>query len=141
MLAPGDGGLPRQLLEEMIDRRLDGAELDESLARLLMHTGPIDFLVAQFPETGNSVIGLPGSIFAAGAGRMNEGDTSTLHLYWEFANPAQAQQAESQITGQHVNGYNSGENHPVTGVRRDGKLVTAQAVVPDIDVAGLLLGN
>ena len=60
LLAQGDGGLPRQLLEEMIDRRLDGAELDESLARLLMHTGPIDFLVAQFPETGNSVIGLPG---------------------------------------------------------------------------------
>ena len=141
LLAQGDGGLPRQLLEEMIDRRLDGAELDESLARLLMHTGPIDFLVAQFPETGNSVIGLPGSIFAVGAGRMNEGDTSTLHLYWEFANPAQAQQAESQMAGQHLQGYNSGEKHAITGIQQDGKTVTAQAVVPDIDMAGLLLGN
>ena len=141
LLAQGDGELPRQLIEEAIDRRLDGAELDESLARLLMHTGPIDFLVAQFPETGNSVSALPGSIFAADAGRMNEGDTSTLHLYWEFASPVQAQEAESLMAGQHLNGYNSGEDHPITEVRRDGKTVTAQAVVPDIDVGGLLFGN
>ena len=141
LLAQGDGELPRQLIEEAIDRRLDGAELDESLARLLMHTGPIDFLVAQFPETGNSVLSLPGSIFAAGAGRMNEGDTSTLHFYWEFANPVQAKEAESLMPGQHLNGYNSGEDHPITDVQRDGKTVTAQAVVPDIDVGGLLFGN
>ena len=141
LLAQGDGELPRQLIEEAIDRRLDGAELDESLARLLMHTGPIDFLVAQFPETGNSVSALPGSIFAADAGRMNEGDTSTLHLYWEFASPVQAQEAESLMAGQHLNGYNSGEDHPITDVRRNGTTVTAQAVVPDIDVGGLLFGN
>ena len=106
-----------------------------------MHTGPIDFLVAQFLEAENSVQGLPGSIFAAGAGRMNDGDTSTLHLYWEFASPAQAQEAESLMAGQHLNGYNSGEDHPITDVRRDGTTVTALAVVPDIDVGGLLLGN
>ena len=141
LLAQGDGALPRQLIEEAIDRRLDGAELDESLARLLMHTGPIDFLVAQFPETQDSVLGLPGSIFAADAGRMNDGDTSTLHLYWEFADPVQAQQAESLMAGQHVNGYNSGEDYPITDVRRNGTTVTAQAVVPDIDVGGLLFGN
>ena len=141
LLAQGDGALPRRLIEEMIGRRLDGGELDESLARLLVHTGPIDFLVAQFSEAGNSILGLPGSIFVAGAGKMNEGDTSTLHFYWEFDSLAQAQEAESLITGQHLNGYNSGEDHPVTDVRRDGTTVTAQAAVPDIDVGGLLFGN
>ena len=141
LLAQGDGALPRRLIEEMIGRRLDGGELDESLARLLVCTGPIDFLVARFSETGNSVLGLPGSIFVAGAGRMNEGDTSTLLLYWEFDSLARAQEAESLMTGQHLNGYDSGEDHSVTDVRRDSTTVTAQAAVPDIDVVGLLLGN
>ncbi len=141
LLAQGDGALPRRLFEEMVDRGQDGGELDESLARLLAHTGPIDFLVAQFSETGNSILGLPGSMYVAGAGRMNEGDTSTLHFHWEFDSLAQAPEAESLMTGQHLNGYNSGEDHPVTDVRRDGTTVTAQAAVPDIDVVGLLLGN
>ena len=31
--------------------------------------------------------------------------------------------------------------YPITEFRRDGKVVIAQAVVPDIDVGGLLVGN
>ena len=38
---------------------------------------------------------------------MSEGDTSVLHLYWEFANSAQAEQVKSQMTGQHLHGYNT----------------------------------
>ena len=67
LLAQGDGALPRQLLEETIDRRLNGAELDESLARLLMQTGPIGFLVARYPETENAAQGFPSPRFSARA--------------------------------------------------------------------------
>jgi hypothetical protein len=141
LLAQGDGALPRQLLEETIDRRLDGAELDETLARLLMETGPIDFLAARYPETEEAAPGFPRPRFTAGAGMMNEGDTSTLHLYFEFANAVEAERAESQMTGQDLHGYNSGERYPITGIRRDGETIIAQGVVLDTDVGGLLLGN
>ena len=45
---------PGSYWKKPVDRRLDGAGLDESLARFLTATGLIDFLVPQYPETGNS---------------------------------------------------------------------------------------
>ena len=145
LLAQGDEATARQLLEETIDRYLDGSELDESLAGLLGHTGPIVFLVAKRTETEDGAQGgrsFPLPKFFAGAGTLNEGDTSTLYLYYEFDDPAQAEQIESQMTGEEeLQGYNSGENYPITETRRDGRAVIAQAVVLDIDLGGLLLGN
>jgi hypothetical protein len=144
LLAQGDGTSARRLLEETIDRRLDGAELDESPASLLAHTSPIDFLFARYPESRNTAQGnqsYPIPRFFAYAGLLNEGDTTTLYLYVEFDDSAQAEQAEFQTTGQTLYGYNSGEEHPITEIRRDGRTVIAQAVVPDIDLGGLVLGN
>ena len=144
LLARGDEAPARVLIEETIDRRLDGAELDQTLTDFLAQTGPIDFLYARHlesesPTQGGDAYPQPG--FLAGAGTMNEGDTSTLYLYMEFPEASQAEQVESQMTGQDLYGYNSGGHYPITEIRREGKVVIAQAAVPDIDVEGLLLGN
>ena len=143
-LALGDEASARGLIEETIDRRLDGAELQQSLAALLAHTGPIDFLYASYADTEGSTEGgqaFPQPRFSAGAGTMNEGDTSNLYLYIEFAEANQAEEAESQITGQNLYGYSSEGQYPITEIAREGAVVIAQAEVPDIDVEGLLLGN
>ena len=144
LLARGEEAVARRLIEETIDRRLDGAKLDESLAGLLVHTGTVDFLYARYLETEDSPQeghAFPQPIFSAGAGTLNEGDTSALYLYIEFAEENQAEQVEFQMAGQDLYGYNSGGRYPITEFRRDGKVVIAQAVVPDIDVDGLLVGN
>ena len=141
LLARNKGSFSRKLLEEAIDRRLDGATLDEPLARLLKQTSAVDFLVAQHHEPQNDSQGFPSPNFFAGAGRMNEGDTSTLHFYSEYDNAEQAAEAESLMNGQHVSSYSTGENYPITGIRRHGKMVIARVVVPDIDVEGFLLGH
>ena len=135
-LALGDEASARGLIEETIDRRLDGAELEQSLAALLAHTGAIDFLYASYADTEGSQLR-----FSAGAGTMNEGDTSNLYLYVEFAEAYQAEEAESQMTGQNLYGYSSGGQYRITEIAREGTVVVAQAEVPDIDVEGLLLGN
>ena len=128
-------------MEEAIGRRLDGATLDEPLARLLNQTSAVDFLVAQYHEPQNDSQGFPSPNFSASAGRMNEGDTSTLHFYYEYDNAEQAAQAESLMNGQHLHSYSAGEDYPITGIRRHGKTVIARVVVLDIDVEGFLLGN
>ena len=144
LLAQGDKEAARALIEETIDRWLDGAELDQTLAAFLVQTGTVNSLHARYPDTegsSQSSAAYPQPVFSAGGGTMNEGDTSTLYLYMDFAEASQAERVESQMTRHDLYGYNSGGQYPITEIRREDKVVIAQAVVPDIDVEGLLLGN
>ena len=79
------------LLEEIIDRRLDGAELDEPLRGLLDAIGPVDFLVTR--RFGPQAMGqdvFPH--FLAGGGRAEAEETSTMFWYMELAGPEEAAQ-------------------------------------------------
>ena len=137
------------LLREIIDRRLDGAEVDESLASLLGHTGPIDFLVAQRLEpeaAGQGGATAPFPVFYAHAGSLEEGECSTVYAYMEFAEPAQAEQAKTRLA-EHPDlsdlffGYTKDTGKPVGEVWQEGRAVVARAVVPDKDVPDLFSQN
>ena len=45
------------------------------------------------------------------------------------------------MTRHDLYGYNSGRDYPITEIRREDKVVIAQAVMPDIDVEEMSLGN
>ena len=137
-----------ELLKEIIDRHLDGGELDASLAGLLGHTNRVDFLVAFSLEAeidgqddGSSP---PPPTFYAHAGFLNEGETSTVYAYMEFAEDAHAEEAIRFVSEQPdlsdlFFGYNSDTIKPVGKLWRDGRAVIAKAVVPDKDVSDLFL--
>lgn len=83
LLAQGDEA--RALIEETIDRRLDGAELDQSLAAFLVRTGPVDFLHARYPDTEGLSQGsaaFPQPVFSVGEGTMNEATPRACTCIW-----------------------------------------------------------
>ena len=128
------------LLQEMIDRRLDGAELSEPLARLLSHIESIDILVSQH---GGSA-GKPA--FRAHAASLNEGDVSPIYAYMEFDDLPQADQARERLAGAAdlsgvFWGYNDDTVKPVGTVRQEGRAVIVEAVAPDKDVPDLFFSN
>ena len=137
------------LVQEIIDRHLDGGELDEGLAGLLGQTGPIDFLAATRFETTNGgqeeqAVAIPS--FHAFAGALNEDETSTIYAYMEFNETAHAEQAmqwlseEEDLSGLFL-GYNSETVKPVGEIRLEGRIVIAEAVVRDKDVGDLFMSN
>ena len=139
-----------ELLKEIIDRHLDGGELDESLAGLLSHTDRIDFLVGFSLETEGAGQGdgssLAPSTFYAHAGFLNEGETSTVYAYLEFEEEAHAEEAISFVSEQPdlddlFFRYNSDTVKPVGELWQDGRAVIAKAVVSDKDVSDLFLTN
>ena len=144
-VAKGYEGSGLQLVQEALDRRIDAAELDESLESLLWHTTPMDLLFVINTETYYSepqdeseypyprLVGL--------AGLMNEGATTTLKYHYEFDDPAHAEQIEPLLSERTLRGYGNGKEYPVTDVRRAGNVLAAQAVVDDSEVGGFVFGN
>ena len=134
-----------QLLQEIVDRYLDESTLDESLARLLDTTGPVDFLVARRSEAeGTSQSGQGSDLprLGAGGGWLDGEDSSSVFRYIEFVNAEIAGQYVAEATSWPlVQGYNSGKNHPVQDIRQEGSAVVAFGVAPNIDLGGWLLGN
>ena len=137
-----------ELLKEIIDRHLDGGDLDASLAGLLSHMDRVDLLVAFSLETGGAGQGDGSSpappTFYAHAGFLNEGETSTVYAYIEFAEDAHAEEAISFVSEQpDLSGlffrYNSDTVKPVGEIWQDGRAVIAKAVVPNKDVSDLFL--
>ena len=137
-----------ELLKEIIDRHLDGGELDATLARLLSHTDRVDFLVAFRLETEGAGQGDGSSpappTFYAHAGFLNEGGTSTVYAYMEFAEDTHAEEAINFVSEQPdlsdlFFGYNRDTVKPVGDLWQDGRAVIAKAVVPDKDVFDLFL--
>ena len=132
-----------ELLKEIIDRHLDGGELDASLARLLGHTDGVDFLVAFSLEAEGDGQGdgssPPPPTFYAHAGFLNEGETSTVYAYMEFAEDAINFVSEQPDLSDLFFRYNSDTVKPVGELWQDGRAVIAKAVVPDKDVYDLFL--
>ena len=137
-----------ELLKEIIDRHLDGGELDASLSRLFSHTDRVDFLVAFSLEAEGAGQGDGSSpaapTFYAHAGFLNEGETSTVYAYMEFAEDAHAEEAINFVSEQPDLSdlffrYNSDTVKPVGELWQDGRAVIAKAVVPDKDVYDLFL--
>ena len=137
------------LLEEMIDRHLNGAELDEPLAGLLRrtqrHMERIDFLgayrldlLAAGVDAGTETWGdQPEASFPllfGWAGFLNKGEPSTIYFHSDFETPAQAKQATEQAKDWPTEG-------PVGKIRQDGQTLIFEAAVPDEDVPGLVLGD
>ena len=137
-----------ELLKEIIDRHLDGGELDASLVGLLSHTDRVDFLVAFRLETEGAGQGDGSSpappTFYAHAGFLNEGGTSTVYAYMEFAEDTHAEEAINFVSEQPDLSdlffrYNRDTVKPVGDLWQDGRAVIAKAVVPDKDVSDLFL--
>ena len=133
-----------ELLKEIIDRHLDGGELDASLEGLLSHTDRVDFLVAFSLEAEGDGSSPPPPTFYAHAGFLNEGETSTVYAYMEFAEDAHAEEAIGFVSEQPdlsdlFFGYNSDTVKPVGELWQDGRAIIAKAVVPDKDVSDLFL--
>ena len=137
-----------ELLKEIIDRHLDGGELDASLAALFSYMDRVDFLVAFNLVT--EVTGLDdesspwASTFYAHAGFLNEGETSTVYAYREFTEEAHAEEAINFVSEQPDLSdlffrYKSDTVKPVGELWQDGRAVIAKAVVPDKDVSDLFL--
>ena len=145
VVAEGYEGSGLALIKEVLDRRIDEAELNESLAGLLAHSAPFDFLFAV--DVGASAeeppveTEYPRPKFVGKTGLANEGATTTLKYYYEFDEPAHAQQIEPLLIGQTQRGYNSGNEYAATDVRRVGNVLTAQVVVDDSEVGGFVFGN
>ena len=147
LLARGGETSGHELLKEMIDRRLDGGELPEPVADVLVETGPIDFMLARSlgtgtAEQGNQPIAPP--TFYAFAGAVNEGDTSTVYAYFAFEEEDQAEQAAEFLSGLEDLGdlffiYRSETGRPTGEIRQAGRAVIAEAVAPDVDVSDLFL--
>ena len=134
-----------QLLQEMVDRYLDESTLDESLARMLNTTGPMDFLVVRHLDAGRaSQDGQDAESphIYAGGGWLDTDESSSVFVFLEFANPEAASQGMTEMEGWPlVQGYNSGRDHPIQEIRQDGQTVIAVGVAPNIDLGGWLLGN
>ena len=134
-----------QLLQEMVDRYVDESTLDESLARLLDATGPVDFLILRhlYAERGGQEGQDPEvPLIFAGGGWLDAEESSSVFLFMEFASPEAASQGMTEMEGWPlVQGYNSGRNHPIQEIRQDGQTVIAVGVAPNIDLDGWLLGN
>ena len=135
------------LLRETIDRRLDGGDLDASLAGLLSRTGRVDFLIAGTLEDGqgDGSSPQPPTLYAH-AGFLNDGETSTIYAYFEFAEDANLEEAIDLLSKQAdlsdlFYGYQSDTIKPVGELWQDGRAVIAKAVVPDKDVPDLFLSN
>ncbi len=135
------------LLRETIDRRLDGGDLDASLAGLLSHIDRVDFLVAGALEDGQGDgSSPPPPTFYAHAGFLNDGETSTIYAYFEFAEDANLEEAIDLLSNQPdlsdlFYGYKSDTIKPIGELWQDGRAVIAKAVVPDKDVPDLFLSN
>ena len=144
-VAKGYEGSGLQLVQEALDRRVDAAELDESLESLLSHTSPMDLLFVVNTETYYSEppdeSEYPYPRLVGQAGLMNEGATTTLKYHYEFDDPAHAEQIEPLLSERTLRGYSNGKEYPVTDVRRVGNALTAQAVVDDSEVGGFVFGN
>ena len=135
------------LLRETIDRHLDGGDLDASLAGLLSHIDRVDFLVAGALEDGQGDgSSPPPPTLYAHAGFLNDGETSTIYAYFEFAEDANLEEAIDLLSNQPdisdlFYGYKSNTIKPVGELWQDGRAVIAKAVVPDKDVPDLFLSN
>ena len=129
------------LLEEIIDRRLDGGELDESLRGLLDAIGPVDFLVTR--RFGPQAMGQDAfPHFLAGGGRADAEETSTMFWYMEFADSEEAAQRMERLKDRRlVQGYNTGEHHPIREITQEGRVVISRGYVHNNDLQGALLGN
>ena len=149
LLVKADGTMGYDSLTAMIDRRLDGGELPEPLRHLLAETGPVDFMIARSMEPGGSdqgsqPIALP--TFHAFAGAVNEGDTSTVYVYFRFEEEEQAEQAADFMSVREDLGdlfyiYLSETAKPSGEIRQAGRAVIAEAVAPDVDVSDLFLSD
>ena len=137
-----------ELLKEIIDRHRGSGELDAFLAGLLSHMDRVDFLIASRMEnegaTGGEVSSPAPPVFYAHAGFLNEGETSTVYAYMEFAEDAYAEGAVHFLSKQPDLSnlffrYNRDTVIPVGELWRDGRAVIAKVVVPDEDVSDLLL--
>ena len=129
-----------QLLREIVDRYLDESALDESLIRLLDTTGPMDFLVLRHldPEGQNP----ENPRIYAGGGWLDAEGSSSVFIFLEFANPEAAGKTMTEMKGWPlVQGYNSGENHPIQEILQREQTIFATGVAPNIDLGGWLLGN
>ena len=147
LLARGEDNSGHNSLKEMIDRRLDGGELPGPVADMLAETGPIDFMVAWSLQTdgieqGDQPIAPP--TFHAFAGAVSEDETSTVYAYFGFEDEEQAEQAAEFLSGLEDLGdlffiYLSETGRPSGAIRKAGRAVIAEAVVPDVDVSDLFL--
>ena len=139
-----------ELLRELIDRHIDGGELNEHLAGLFTHVERVDFLFARTwdatdasPNEGSSRT--PPNIYAH-AGFLNEDETSTVYAYAEHTEEAIAkeffdrQSKEPNLSNMFF-GYKSDTVIPVGELWKDGRAIIAKAVVPDKDVSDLFLTN
>ena len=138
------------LLNEVIDRHLDGGDLHPRLTGLLGNVKRVDFLVAFVLGAGPAGQGEdsspPAPVFLAHAGHLNEGGTSTVYAYLEFAEDGHAEEAlELQSSrpdlGDLFFGYKRDTVTPTGDLWREGRALIARAVVPDEAVADLFLTN
>ena len=138
------------LLNEAIDRHLDGGDLHPHFADMFNRVERVDFLVAfalgaqVFGQDDTSSPPLP--VFQALAGHLNEGGTSTVYAYLEFAEDGHAEEAlELQSSrpdlGDLFFGYKRDTVTPTGDLWREGRALIARAVVPDESVADLFLTN
>ena len=131
-----------QLLQEIVDRYLDESTLDESLARLLETTGPMDFLVLRHLDAEGQGQDPESPRIFAGGGWLDAEDSSSVFIFMEFASPEAASQGMTQMEGRPlVQGYNSSKNQPIQEIRQEEQAIIAVGVAPNIDLGGWLLGN
>ena len=138
------------LLSEAIDRHLDGGELHPYFADMFNRVETVDFLVAIAPNAQmfdlDDTSSPPSPVFLAHAGHLNEGGTSTVYAYLEFAEDGHAEEAlELQSSrpdlGDLFFGYKRDTVTPTGNLWREGRALIARAVVPDEAVADLFLTN
>ena len=136
--------LNAEVMQDMIDRYLDGAEPDKSLAGLLNVVGPVDFLVARRvdPKTFSSAYLGPPYYFAGGGGWLDGTEISRVFSYVEYDSPEAAKEGmERRKDFPLVQGYNTGRNYPIREIRQEGRVVIAEGYAATFDLAGWLLGN
>ena len=138
------------LLSEAIDRHLDGGELHPYFADMFNRVETVDFLVAIAPNAQifdlDDTSSPPLPVFQAYTGHLNEGGTSTVFAYREYAEDGQAEEAlELQSSRPDLGGlffsYKRDTVIPSGELWRDGRALIARAVVPDEDVADLFLAD
>ena len=136
--------LNAEVMQSMIDRYLDGAEPEKSLAGLLNAVGPVDFLVARRvdSETIGSAYPGPPFYFAGGGGWLDGTEISRVFSYLEYDSPEAAKEGmERSKDFPLVQGYNTGRNYPIREIRQEGRIVIAEGYAATFDLAGWLLGN
>ena len=129
------------LIEEIIDRYLDDADLEESLTGLLDAIGPMDFLVAW--HWNRAAMGAPEALLFGGGGGWFDGDSLiTVFEYRWYDEPANAEQAIERMRNYPlVQGYNTGKDYPIREITQEGQAVIAKGYADTFDLAGWLLGN